>query len=91
MKKRDSKLYALFERTVKNCIYYERQHDLIHFWTEIHCLRGIYYCLEDRGILDEEDLELFNSFIEFSNLAFENFEQYIQFLNMDFDLGNDGD
>ena len=86
MKKRDAELYDLFERTVRNCIYYEREKDLVHFWNEIHCLRGIYSCIAGRDLLDKEDIELFNSFIEFSNLAYDNFAQYMQFLNMDFEV-----
>lgn len=95
MKQIDSELYFLFERTVKNCIFYEREHDLIHFFTEVHCLRGIYYCiksyyyLEGRDLLDKEDLDLFDSFIEASNLIFDTFEDYLQFLNMDFDFDKD--
>ena len=84
MKKRDVELYDLFERTARNCIYYEREKDLFHFWNEINCLRGIYYCIDGRDLLDKEDIELFNHFIEFSNLIYENFAQSMQFLNMNF-------
>lgn len=44
------KLLSLYDRTLKNCEFYERENDKIHLLAEIGCLRGISYCLEENGI-----------------------------------------
>lgn len=56
----EKNLMKLYERTLDNCHFYYKNNDpkLI---SEIGCLRGIAYCLEELGVnlFDLEDLEFF--------------------------------
>lgn len=63
-----NKLMKLYERTLNNCHYYYENHDpkLI---SEIGCLRGIAYCLNELGV-DPYNLTEFEFFINISNEYF---------------------
>lgn len=45
-----NELYKIFERTLDNCLYYEKEEMIEHLLNEIGCLRGIAYALETVGI-----------------------------------------
>ena len=41
-----SVLIALYDRTLKNCLFYEKEGNTAALLNEIGCLRGIAYCME---------------------------------------------
>lgn len=45
-----NRLKAIFERTIKNCEFLERENKIKWLCNEIGALRGIAYCLELSGI-----------------------------------------
>lgn len=51
------KLNNLFERTMNNCLCYEREGKKMSLLNEIGCLRGIAYCLEELGVCAHENGE----------------------------------
>lgn len=61
------KMMELYTRTLKNCQFYEKENDKLHLLSEIGCLRGIGYCLEEIGYDPARDPE----FIRFIGIAFE--------------------
>lgn len=58
-------MFILYDRTIKNCRFYEKEGDHLRLLNEIGCLRGIAYCLEECAafIADNEFLH----FISISN------------------------
>ena len=52
------KLLEIYERTKRNCQFYEREGKKMSLLNEIGCLRGIVYCLEEVGINKLGDAEL---------------------------------
>lgn len=56
----------LYERTLRNCEYYEQGKDFKRLLNEIGVLRGIAYCLENNGQCVHDD-EKFIHFIEMQN------------------------
>ena len=52
----------IFERTMKNCRFYEKSGDAASLLNEIGCLRGVAYCLEAEGCCPHS--EEFLHFIE---------------------------
>lgn len=53
-------LRGIFERTKRNCLYYERNGERMSLMNEIGVLRGVAYCMEQASICphDEEFLRL---------------------------------
>lgn len=43
-------LLAIYERTINNCLFYEKENKKEHLLNEIGVLRGVAYCLESVGI-----------------------------------------
>lgn len=60
------KMMALYMRTLENCKYYEKQKDNFNLISEIGCLRGIAYCIEESGT-DPLSLPDLMHFIRISN------------------------
>lgn len=60
----ENKLIAIYNRTMNNCMFYEKRNDKQHLLNEIGCLRGIAYCLEELGICVHNESYL--HFIEIS-------------------------
>lgn len=56
----------LYERTIRNCEYYEANKDFKRLLNEIGVLRGIAYCLENNGQCVHAD-ERFIHYIEMQN------------------------
>ena len=56
----------LYERTIRNCEYYEKNKDFTRLLNEIGVLRGIAYCLENDGQCVQDD-ERFIRYIEMQN------------------------
>lgn len=46
----ENKMMVLYNRTLNNCVFYEKENDTLHLVSEIGCLRGIAYCLEEMGV-----------------------------------------
>ena len=46
----------IYNRTIRNCKYYESIHDDISLINEIGVLRGIYYCLQTVGVAPEDEV-----------------------------------
>ena len=42
-------MMILYDRTLRNCQYYESKNDIPNLIAEIGCLRGIAYCLQVCG------------------------------------------
>lgn len=61
-----NKLMKLYERTLNNCYFYEKEKDVAHLLNEIGCLRGIAYSLEEAGI-NPFSLSGLEHFIDISN------------------------
>jgi hypothetical protein len=53
----ESELIDIFERTKRNCSYYEKEKKHMSLMNEIGCLRGIAYCLEAVGVCPHHDEE----------------------------------
>ena len=62
----NDKLMSLYNRTLNNCKYYEKQKDTFSLISEIGCLRGIAYCIEESGT-DPLSLPDLMHFIKISN------------------------
>ena len=60
------KLISLYERTLNNCKFYLAEGKIELLISEIGCLRGIAYCLEECGV-DFYDLPDFIYFIDIAN------------------------
>lgn len=58
----ENTLNELFERTLKNCSFYEKEGKTINLVNEIGVLRGIGYCMELEG--ECSHTEEFMHFIE---------------------------
>lgn len=43
----EEKIIELFERTMKNCNFYEKENQVAHLLNEIGVLRGIAYVMEE--------------------------------------------
>jgi hypothetical protein len=48
-------LVEIYERTKRNCLFYENSNQEKHLLNEIGCLRGVAYCLEEAGVCVHED------------------------------------
>ena len=59
-------LMSLYNRTLKNCEFYEKENNTACLLSEIGCLRGIAYCMELSGA-DPVQLHGLQYFIEVSN------------------------
>ena len=57
MKNVESELQEIFERTKRNCLFYEKERKHASLMNEIGCLRGIVYCLEAVGVCPHHDEE----------------------------------
>ena len=66
-------MIEIYERTKRNCLFYERENDNLHLLAEIGCLRGIAYCLENVGLCVHSDAD-FIRLIGVSNEIFKNNE-----------------
>ena len=62
----DSKLMDLFNRTLSNCDFYEKENRTTSLLNEIGVLRGIAYCLEALNI-DVLEFPSFQHYIEIQN------------------------
>ena len=49
------KILNLFDRTIANCEFYEKEKQDMKLLNEIGCLRGIAYCLESVNICPYSD------------------------------------
>lgn len=49
------KIMDIFNRTISNCEFYEKEKQHTKLLNEIGCLRGIAYCLEAVGICPHSD------------------------------------
>lgn len=67
-----NKLMSIYMRTLNNCVFYEKRNDKLHLLSEIGCLRGVAYCLEESGICVHDDL--FLHFIDISYNTLKNEE-----------------
>ena len=45
-----NRLMDLYNRTLRNCNFYESKSDIVNLIAEIGCLRGIAYCLQECGV-----------------------------------------
>ena len=45
----DSTIPEIFNRTIENCLFYERENQVTKLKNEVQCLRGIAYCMETLG------------------------------------------
>ena len=63
-----NKLLEIYNRTLNNCVFYEKQGDKLHLLSEIGCLRGIAYCLEELGTCIHDDLFLHFIAISYNTL-----------------------
>ena len=61
----ETTVIELWERTLKNCKFYEKENDIKHLLNEIGVLRGIAYVLELTGQCPHTDK--FLHFIEIQN------------------------
>jgi hypothetical protein len=43
-------LLEIYDRTIANCLFYERENKKAHLLNEIGVLRGVAYCLESMGM-----------------------------------------
>lgn len=58
-------LKAIYQRILRNCVFYETEGKEKELLNEIGALRGAAYCLEAVGCFSHDDL--FNHFIEKQN------------------------
>ena len=58
-------LFQLFERTLKNCHFYQKEGLKNNLLNEIGCLRGIFYCIESMHMVDMLDSFMYDEFIYF--------------------------
>lgn len=65
----NEKIKELYERTLNNCKFYERENDSKHLLNEIGVLRGIAYAMEAVGECPHN--EEFLHYIEKQNELFE--------------------
>ena len=59
-------LMGIYERTLNNCKFYEKQEDRAHLLNEVGCLRGVAYCMELAGECPHNDD--FMHFIQAQNI-----------------------